>query len=188
MKTNKNELRITEKDLDRDNFYKENSIDTDLPIHIEAGLGCVGFRGSIRTTSYIVAESGSGISAGGGINAGTGIKAGRGVEAGSDIEAGWSIEVGTGIKAGRGVEAGEGITAGSGIEAGLGINAGLSIITLSDGITAKTISCLRVAVGLNSTYEYTIEAKILRGEVILGRIVEPKEDKNKEERRKRMKN
>jgi hypothetical protein len=68
--------------------------------------------------------------------------------------------------------------AGSGIEAGLGIEAGWGIFTLyRGGITAKFLSCLRIAVGFNIKEEQEITAEIRKGQVILGKLIEPKKVK-----------
>ena len=90
-------------------------------LEIEADLGWTLFA-HIRVSGYILAKSGSGISAGEGISAGDGISAGSG------ISAGWGISAGSGISAGWGISAGDGISAGEGISAGDGISAGLTII------------------------------------------------------------
>ena len=124
-------------------------------------------------------EAGEGIKAGLGIEAGEGIKAGLGIEAGWGIKAGEGIEAGWGIKAGEGIEAGEGIKAGWGIEAGWdikageGIEAGEGIISLYSGLRAKVVSCLRIAIGFHSKSEQLIEAKIEKGDVILGKVSKP---------------
>ncbi|MDE1767709.1 MAG: hypothetical protein KGI27_15775, partial [Thaumarchaeota archaeon] len=54
--------------------------------------------------------------------------------------------------------------------AGEGIEAGWGIISLYAGLRAKLVSCLRIAAGFNSTEEKLIEAKIEKGDVILGKV------------------
>lgn len=62
--------------------------------------------------------------------------------------------------------------AGSGIEAGWGIEAGCGIVSfLFGGISAKWISCLRIAVGFNIEEEQEIKAEIRKGIIILGKVV-----------------
>jgi hypothetical protein len=80
-------LIITKKDLDADNYYVGDKNEFDGHIELEANLGWVRFKRSLKATGKIVAE------------AGTGIEAGWGIKAGTGIEAGWGIEAGTGIKA-----------------------------------------------------------------------------------------
>ena len=65
------------------------------------------------------------------------------------------------------------IKAGSGIEAGEGIEAGWGIISLTAGLRAKIVSCLRIAVGFHSRDEKLIEAKVEKGDVILGKVAKP---------------
>lgn len=65
------------------------------------------------------------------------------------------------------------ISAGSAISAGKGISAGEGINTFRGDIMAQSVSCLRVAVGFNSTKEYVIAAKVQKGTVILGRVTTP---------------
>jgi len=98
-------MKITKKDLDENNFYKEDGIDTEEPIEIDENLFYVKFKKSVKTTSYIFAKAGTGI------------------------------------------------------------------ITFFGNIIAKFISCLRICVGFNSIDEYTIEAEIRKGQVILGKVV-----------------
>ena len=111
-------LIITKKDLDKDNYYKEDSIDFDGNIIIEEKLGYVRFKKSVKSNFNIIAE------------------------------------------------------AGSGIKAGLGIKAGEGIVTFyKGGIISKSISCLRISVGFNIKEEQTIQAKIIKGKVILGKVI-----------------
>ena len=69
-------------------------------------------------------------------------------------------------------QAGSGIEAGWGIEAGEGIKAGWGIVTFGDGIRAKFVSCLRVAVGFDLSIKCAIEADV-KGEVVLGTVSPP---------------
>jgi len=84
-------MKITRDDLDKNNFYKHNSIDTDEEIIAEENLGTVKIKFSVKSKKYIWFKAGSGIEAGDGIEAGWGIKAGSGIEAGSGIKAGSGI-------------------------------------------------------------------------------------------------
>ena len=131
-------LKITQADLDKDNFYigKEELSDYFKPfdgnIEIDGGLGYVKFKKSIVLSGDLIAKAGSGITAGSDITAGEGITAGWGIKASSGITAGWGIEAGEGITAGWGIKAGGSITAGKGIKAGDGITAGRGIEAGSD--------------------------------------------------------
>ena len=156
-------MEITRKDLDENNFFKDDRIETDEKIIFKEGLGVVRVRKSIITTKYILAGVGTGIEAGESIKAGWGIKASESVEAGEGIEAGESIKAGTGIEAGWRIKAGE------------RIEASMGIITFFNNITAKYISCSRIVAGFNAKEKQTITATIRRGDVILGKVVKPKE-------------
>lgn len=118
-------LKIVETDLDENNFYKQDAVDTVEPIEIEGNLGIIRFKKSVKTKAYLL------------------IKPGSGIEAGGSIEAGGYIKTDEGI------------------------------ISLLEGIQAKTVTCLRVAVGFNVTQEKLIEAKVEQGEVLLGKVAEP---------------
>lgn len=158
-------LKITKADLDKEGYYKKDSVVVDGFIEIDGDLGTVRFRREISASQFILAKAGSGIEAGDGIRAGSGIRAGLG------IKAGWGIEAGLGIEAGDGIEAGLGIRAGWGIKAGLGIEAGLSI-------SCKSLSTpLRIFAGLcswkiPSKSEMTIIGKIEKGIVAYGVVNE----------------
>ena len=58
------ELKITKKDLDKNNYYKEDSIDFDGHVTIEENLGYVKVRKSIILSGFLEAKAGSGIEAG----------------------------------------------------------------------------------------------------------------------------
>lgn len=197
-------LIITKKDLNENNEYKEDSIDFDGAVIFEKGLGTVKIRRDLRASAWIEAKTGSGIIVGNEIKAGWGIEIGYGIEAGDGIEAGGEIKAGCGIKAGYGIEAGDGIKAGwgikagdgiivgYGIKAGCGIEAGSGIITkFYGGLKAEFVSCLRIAVGFNINEEQVIETEIRKGNVLLGKVINPKkeklEDLSKEELIKRIK-
>ncbi|VVB58103.1 Uncharacterised protein [Candidatus Anstonella stagnisolia] len=64
-------------------------------------------------------------------------------------------------------------------EAGTGIKAGWGILTLFNGITAKWIICLRIAVGFHSTEEKAVTAEIRKGTLILGKHIEPEKKEEK---------
>ena len=165
-----NNLIVTESDLNKDNEYKEDSIDFDGDIVFSENLGVVKVRRTIKATQSIIAKTDTGIEAGYGIEAGSRIIAGFGIIAGLGIEAG------SGIIAGSGIEAGNGIKAGDGIEAGWEIEAGWSVITKFEyGVKAKFISCLHLAVGFNVKEEQEICAEIRKGKVLLGKVIKPKE-------------
>jgi hypothetical protein len=70
-------------------------------------------------------------------------------------------------------EAGTGIRAGEGIEAGWGIEAGTGIVCFRAGLRAKVVSALRIAVGFDIEAKCQIEAKVEKGEVILGTEAKP---------------
>ena len=163
-----NVLKITKDDLDKNNIYVGDADVTNFSgsIEIEANLGCVKFTTSVRASNHILAKAGSGIEAGLGIEAGSCIKAGSGIKAGWGIEAGSGIEAGYGIKAGYGIEAGSGIKAGSGIEAGLGIVSK----TISSGVRIFAGLCIW---RLPENHEMEIRAKLLKGEIAFGTLVEP---------------
>ena len=98
-----NTIKITAKDLDSNNYYKEDGIghigpDFEGNVEIAENLGTVRFRKGVYVTGYILAGAGSGIKAGSGITAGNGITAGWGITAGDGIEAGWGITAGNGIE------------------------------------------------------------------------------------------
>ena len=126
-------LKITAKDLDKDNYYigtedfSECSKKYDGNIEIEGSLGTVRFKKGIHASYSIIANTGSGINAGWGINAGYGISAGYGIRAGRGINAGWGISAGRGISAGDGISAGYGVNAGYGIRAKLELSASYNI-------------------------------------------------------------
>jgi hypothetical protein len=65
-------MKICKQDLDENNFYKQDEIETDESIIIEENLGIVKFRKSVKTRSYIQAGTGSSIKADWSIEAGWG--------------------------------------------------------------------------------------------------------------------
>ena len=77
-------ITITKKDLDKDNYYKEDGIGTyseyeNVSVEIESNLGWVRFKNGIYVKGSVTALAGSGIEAGWGIKAGWGIEAGSGI-------------------------------------------------------------------------------------------------------------
>lgn len=85
-------LVITKQHLDENNNYIGPDVsDWQGSIEIEARLGRIVFKGSLKATGYIAAFTGTGIKAGTGIEAGWGIEAGEGITAGTGITAGWGI-------------------------------------------------------------------------------------------------
>lgn len=148
-------LKITKEDLDKNGFYKEDSIDFIGAIEIDENLGYLKLKHGIKASTYILARAGSGI------------------EAGSNIETGGSIEAGEGIEAGGSIEAGQGIEAGAGIEAGSNIVTGGSI-KAGFSIIAKFISCkLRIFAGsclwkIPSESEMEIKAEVRSGTIAYG--------------------
>ena len=92
-------LKITKKDLDKDNFYKEKGIGNwdsfeDVSVEIDECLGLVRFSNGIYVNGYILVKAGSGI------KAGEGIKAGWGIEAGLSIKCKLSLNIAYRIFAG----------------------------------------------------------------------------------------
>ena len=89
-------LKITKKDLDKDNYYigeedfSEYNKKYDGKIEIDCDLGTVRFKKGVYASYSIEAKSGSGISAGWGISAGSGISAGLELSIGLNIFAGVS--------------------------------------------------------------------------------------------------
>ncbi|MEK6878101.1 MAG: hypothetical protein AABY22_00755 [Nanoarchaeota archaeon] len=72
---------ITKKDLDKDNFYKDECVGSydnyeDVSVEIDENLGWVKFKKGIYINGFLNCKAGSGIKAGEGIEAGSGIKAG----------------------------------------------------------------------------------------------------------------
>jgi len=108
----KTTIHITKKDLDKDNYYKEDGIGTysepfDAEIISDENLGYIRFKEGVYVTGGITIKAGSGIEAGWGIEAGYGIKVGDCIEAGdgivslySYIKAKLSIDFSTTISAG----------------------------------------------------------------------------------------
>jgi hypothetical protein len=87
---NMDTIKITKKDLDKDNFYKKDEVGTydnyeNCNVEIDENLGYVRFKKGIYVNGYVLAKAGSGIKAGWGIKAGLGIEAGWGIEAGLSI-------------------------------------------------------------------------------------------------------
>ena len=80
-------IKLTKADFDADNNYigKYDLSNATQTIETEINLGCLKFKGSIKTKKSILIAYGCGISAGGGISAGDGISAGWGISAGLTI-------------------------------------------------------------------------------------------------------
>ena len=96
----KTTIHITKKDLDKDNYYKEDGIGTysepfDAEIISDENLGYIRFKEGVYVTGGITIKAGSGIEAGWGIEAGDGI-----VSLYSYIKAKLSIDFSTTISAG----------------------------------------------------------------------------------------
>ena len=68
-------LKITKKDLDKNNFYKEDGIGIysepkNVSVEIDRNLGRVQFKEGVYVMGDIIIEAGSSIEAGSGIEAG----------------------------------------------------------------------------------------------------------------------
>ena len=72
-------LKISKKDIDKDNFYKDDEIKFEGNIEIDENLNYIKFKKSIVASGFILAKADSGIEAGEGIEAGLGIEAGDGI-------------------------------------------------------------------------------------------------------------
>ena len=90
-----NTIKITAKDLDSNNYYKEDGIghigaDFEGNVEIAENLGTVQFRKGVYVTGYILAGAGSGIRAGDG-----GITAGDGIECKGELSYNYKLFAGT---------------------------------------------------------------------------------------------